>query len=81
MDPFCLSTGLVGLIAFAMKLVAGALGLIDTTIAAYDEAADELKGLQQDLEQLRTQMINIHRTLKLLASNTKDRGFKRLLKE
>jgi hypothetical protein len=81
MDPFSLSTGIVGLVAFALKLVAGALGMIDKTVAANDEAADELKGLQQDLEQLQTQMIRIHRTLKVLASNTKDRGFKKLLLE
>jgi hypothetical protein len=81
MDPFSLSTGIVGLVAFALKLVAGAFGMIDKTIAAYDEATDELKGLQQDLEQLQTQLIRIHRTLKVLASNTKDRGFKKLLLE
>jgi hypothetical protein len=80
MDPFSLSTG-IGLVAFALKLVTGALGMIDKTVAAYDEAADELKGLQRDLEQLQTQIIRIHRTLKVLASNTKDRGFKKLLLE
>jgi len=81
MDPLSLSTGIVGLVAFALKLVTGALGLIDKTITAYDEASDELKGLQQDLELLQTQMIHIHRTMKMLASNTKDRGFKKLLRE
>ena len=81
MDPFSLSTGIVGLIAVALKLVVGALGMIDKTIAAYDEAADELKGLQQDLEQFQKQMIRIHGILEVLASNTKDRGFKKLLQE
>jgi len=81
MDPFSLSTGIVGLVAFALKLVTGALGMIDKTVAAYDEAADELKGLRQDLEQLQTQIIRIHGTLKVLVSNTKDRGFKKLLRE
>ena len=81
MDPFSLSTGIVGLIAVALKLVVGALGMIDKTVAAYNEAADELKGLQQDLEQLQTQMVRVHRILKVLAFNTKDRGFKKLLQE
>ena len=81
MDPFSLSTGIVGLVAVALKLVVGALGMIDKTIAAYDEAADELKGLQQDLEKLQTQMIRIHGMLKVLVSNTKDPGFKKLLQE
>ena len=81
MDPFSLSTGVVGLVAVALKLVVGTLGMIDKTVAAYDEAADELNGLQQDLEQLQTQMVRVHGTLNLLASNTKDRGFKRLLKK
>jgi len=81
MEPFSLSTGIVGIVAFALKLVTGALGMIDKTVAVYDEAAGELKGLQQDLEKLQTQMIHIHRTMKMLASNTKDRAFKRLLRE
>ena len=81
MDPFGVSTGIVGLIAVALKLVVGALGMIDKTVAAYNEAADELRGLQQDLEQLQTQMVRIHGALDVLASNTKDRGFKKLLKK
>src|SRR5258706_8726760 len=79
MDPFSLSTGIVGLVAFALKLVVGTLGMIDKTVAAYDEATDELEGLQQDLEQLQTQMVRIHEVLEVLASNTKDRGFKKLI--
>ena len=81
MDPFSLSTGVVGLIAVALKLVVGTLGLIDKTVAAYDEATEELKGLQQVLEQLQTQMVRIHGTLDVLVSNTKDRVFKKLLKK
>ena len=81
MDPFSLSTGIVGLISVALKLVVGALGMIDKTVAAYDEAADELKGLQLDLEQLQTQMVRIHGMLDVLVSNTKDRGFKKLLRK
>ena len=81
MDPFSLSTGVMGLVAVALKLVVGTLGIIDKTVAAYDEAADELKGLQQDLEQLQTRMSRIHGTLSVLLSNTKDRGFKKLLRK
>ena len=81
MDPFGLAAGIVGLVGVALKLVVGTLGMIDKTVAAYDEAADELKGLQQDLKRLQKQMIRIHRMLKVLASNTKDRGFKKLLQE
>ena len=79
MDPFSLATGVVGLVGVALKLVTGALGLIDKTIAAHAEAADELKKIQGDLEDLQAQMIDIHTTLKVLASNTKDRAFKKLL--
>ena len=81
MDPFSLSTGVVSLVALVLKLVVGALGMIDKTVAAYDEAADELKGLQKELEQLQAQMVRIHGALTVLASNTKDPGFKKLLRE
>ena len=81
MDPLSLSTGVVGLVAVALKLVVGTIGITDKTVAAYDEAADELKGLQQDLEHLQTQMTRIHGKLDVLSFNTKDRGFKKLLKK
>ena len=79
MDPFSLSTGVVGLVAVALRLVVGTLAVVDKTVTAYDEATDELKGLQQDLEQLQARMVRIHGVLKMLASNTKDRAFKRLI--
>ena len=81
MDPFSLSTGIVGLIVIALKLVIGTTGLIDKTIAAYDEVAVELKGLEKDLKQLQNEMVRIHGVLDVLASNTKDRAFKKMLKE
>jgi septal ring factor EnvC (AmiA/AmiB activator) len=81
MDPLSLSAGVVGLVSAALKLVVGAIGMVDKTIAAYDEAGDELEGLQQDLEELQTHIAHIHETLQALASNTKDQGFKRLLRE
>ena len=80
-DPLSVTTGVFGLVALALRLVVGALGMIDKTIAAHDSAEAELKGLQQDLEDFQTQMIRIHRTLEVLATNTKDRAFKRLLQE
>ena len=81
MDPFSLSTGILGLVGVALKLVIGVLGMIDKTVAAYAEVEDELKDLQKDLEQLETQIMRIHETMKVLASNTKDRGFKKLLQK
>jgi len=80
-DPFSLSAGIVSFVSLALQLVVGTLALIDKTIAAHQEAADELKNLQEDLEDLQTQMDRIHEELEVLASNTKDRGFKRLLRE
>ena len=53
----------------------------DSRCLLYDEAADELLDLQQDLEQLQTQMVSVHRIPKVLASNTGDRGFQKLLQK
>jgi len=78
-DPFSLTTGIVSLLTLAIKLVAGAAGLIDKTIAAHREADKALRALEWDLERLERQMDQIHSTLQLLATNTKDRAFKRLL--
>ena len=81
MDPFSLSSGIVGHISVALKLAVGALGMIDKTVNAHDEALAELKGLQKDLERLQTQIVRIYAVMKVLATNTKDRGFKNLLQE
>ena len=80
-DPLSLTTGIITLITLAIKLVAGAAGLIDKTVTAHREALNELRDLQQDLERLKRRMDQIHGTLQLLATNTKDRAFKKLLQE
>jgi uncharacterized protein Yka (UPF0111/DUF47 family) len=80
-DPLSVTTGIISLITLAMKLVVGAAGLIDKTVAAHREAANELQDLKQDLERLEGQMDQIHGTLQFLATNTKDRAFKELLRE
>lgn len=81
MDPFSSTTGVTGLVALALRLVTDALGMTDKTVAAHNKAADELKQLQGDLEDLQAQMSKIHATLQGLASNTKDHAFKKLLRE
>ena len=81
MDPLSLSTTILGLVSTAIKLVVGARGMINDTVAVHDEAEHELNGLQQDLEQLKTQITGIHGTMTVLTSRTKDRAFKKLLQE
>ena len=81
MDAFSVATAVIGLVGFALQLVTTAAGMVDKTVTTLDEAADELKKLQGDLEDLQSQMIDIHATLQVLASNTKDRGFKKLLRK
>jgi len=80
-DPLSLTTGIISLLTLAIKLVAGAAGLIDKTIAAHREAADELQDLEWDLGRLERQMGQIHSALQLLVTNTKNRAFKKLLQE
>jgi len=80
-DPLSLATGIISLLTLAIKLVAGAAGLIDKTIAAHREAANELRDLEWDLGRLEGQMDQIHNTLQLSATNTKGRAFKKLLQK
>ena len=80
-DPLSTTTGIISLITVAIKLVVGAAGLVDKTVVAHREAANELQELKQDLEQLEGQMDQIHGTLQFLATNTKDRAFKELLQK
>jgi len=80
-DPLSLTTGIISLLTLAIKLVAGAAGLIDKTITAHREAANELQALQRDLERLDREMDQIHDKLQFLATDTKDRAFKKLLQQ
>jgi len=80
-DPLSLTTGIISLLTLAIKLVAGAVGLIDKTITDHREAANELRALEWDLERLERKMGQIHSALRLLATNTKNRAFKKLLQE
>ena len=80
-DPFSVTTGIISLLTLAIKLVAGAAGMIEKTITAHREAANELHALQWDLERLDRQIDQIHNTPQFLTTNTKDRAFKKLLQE
>ena len=80
-DPLSVTTGIISLITVAIKLVVGAAGLVDKTVAAHREAANELQELKQVLEQLEGQMDQIHDKLQFLATNTKDHAFKELLRK
>jgi len=79
--PLSLTTGIISLLTLAIKLVAGAARLIDKAIAAHRETANELQDLEWGLRRLERHMDQIHSTLQLLATNTKDRAFKKLLQE
>jgi Fungal N-terminal domain of STAND proteins len=81
MDPVTLTTGIIALITVAINLVTSATDLIDRTVTAHRDAADVLQELQGDLERLKKQINQIHGTLQILAADTKDRAFKKLLRE
>ena len=80
-DPFSLTTGIISLITLAIKLVVGAVGLIDKTTAAHREAAKELQDLLRGLERLKRKMNQIHDKLQFLTADTKDRALKTLLQK
>jgi hypothetical protein len=79
-DPFSLATGVISLVAITLQVIAGASRMLDKTIAAHRAADEELERLRRNLEELQRRMESNHGKLESLASNTKDRGFKKLLK-
>jgi hypothetical protein len=78
-DPFSLATGVISLVVITLSAIAGVSRMLDKTIAAHRTAGEELERLRCNLEELQGRMESNHRNLKLLASDTKDRGFKKLL--
>ena len=79
-DLFSLTTGVISLIVVTLQAIAGASRMIDKTIAAHRAAGEELEQLQHNLEELQRRMEINHEKLEVFVSNTKDRGFKKLLR-
>ena len=78
-DPFSLATGVISLVVVTVHVIAGASRMLDRTIVAHRAADEELEQLRRNLEELKRRMVISHEKLEFLVSNTKDRGFKRLL--
>jgi len=78
-DPFSLATGVISLVVITLNAIAGVSRMLDKTIAAHRDADEELERLRRNLEDLQGRMESNHGRLEGLASNTKDRGFKKVL--
>jgi len=78
-DPFSLATGVISLVVITLNVIAGASIMLDKTIAAHRAAGEELERLRGNLEELQERMERNHGRLEALASDTKDRGFKKVL--
>jgi len=78
-DPFSLATGVISLVVVTLQAIAGASRMIDKTNAAHRAAGEELEQLRHNIEELQRRMEINHEKIEFLVSNTKDRGFKKLL--
>ena len=78
-DPFSLATGVISLVVVTLQAIAGVSRMLDRTIAAHRAADEELERLRCHLEVLQGRMESNHGKLEALASDTKDRGFKKVL--
>ena len=79
-DPFSLATGVISLVVITLQVIAGVSRKLDKTIAVHCAADEELERLRRNLEELQRRMECNHGKLEALVTNTKDRGFKELLK-
>jgi len=78
-DPFSLATGVISLVVITLNAIAGVSRMLDKTITAHRAAGEELERLRCNLEELQRRMESNHGKLEALASDTKDRGFKKVL--
>ena len=78
-DPFSLATGVVSLVVVTLQVITGVSRMLSKTVTAHRAANEELEQLRVNLEELQRRMESNHGRLKLMASNTKDRSFKKLL--
>jgi len=78
-DPFSIATGVISLLVVTINVIAGVSIMLDKTIAAHRDADEELERLRCNLEDLQGRMESNYGKLEALASDTKDRGFKKVL--
>jgi len=78
-DPFSIATGVIALVVVTIQATVAVSSMIDKTNAAHRAAGDELERLRSNLEELQERMESNYRKLEALASDTKDRGFKKVL--
>ena len=78
-DPFSLATGVISLVVMTIQVIAGVSRMLDKTITAHRAANEELERLRVNLGKLQRSMEGNHGKLEFMASNTKDRSFKKLL--
>jgi len=78
-ELFGLAAGVISLVAVTLQATAAASKMLDKTIAAHRAADKELEQLRHNLEELQRRMEINHEKLEVFVSNTKDRGFKKLL--
>ena len=78
-DPFSLATGVISLVVITLQAIAGVSRMLDKTVTAHRAANEGLERLRVNLEELQRRMERNHGKLQLMASNTKDRSFKKLL--
>jgi len=78
-DPFSLATGVISLVVVTINIIAGVSIMLDKTIAAHHDADEELERLRCNPEDLQRRMESNYGKLEALASDTKDRGFKKVL--
>ena len=78
-DPFSLATGVISLVVVTLQFIAGVSRMLDKTVTAHRAGNEELERLRVSLEELQRRMESNHGKLEFMASNTKDRSFKKLL--
>ena len=78
-DPFSMATGVIALAVRSLQIIAGVSEMFDKTTTARRTAKEELERLRVNIEELQGRMESNHGRLKLMASNTKDGSFKKLL--
>jgi len=78
-ELFGVASGVISLVAVTIQATAAASKMLDKTIAAHRAADEELEQLRHNLEELQRRMEINHEKLEVLVSNTKNRGFKKLL--
>jgi hypothetical protein len=77
-DPFSLTTGVLSVVGFVLKVVSGAMVMVDKTVTAHSGQRQAIRNLRRELDKTIKGTTSMHTVLTVMLEDPKDKTVKRM---